>query len=62
MLGVEIESSTSVSFGGPNLDVAYVSSMACGVKGAKPREREAGGLFAVYGLGARGLPEPRFAG
>jgi hypothetical protein len=29
---------------------------------AKPREREAGGLFAVYGLGVRGLPEPRFAG
>jgi len=31
-------------------------------KGAKPREREAGGLFAVYGLGVPDLPEPQFAG
>jgi L-arabinonolactonase len=26
------------------------------------REREAGCLFAIHGLGVRGLPEPRFAG
>jgi L-arabinonolactonase len=26
------------------------------------REREAGFLFAIHGLGVRGLPEPRFAG
>jgi len=28
----------------------------------KPKEREAGALFAVYGLGVRGVPEHRFAG
>jgi hypothetical protein len=27
-----------------------------------PKEREAGGLFALHGLGVRGLPEPRFKG
>ena len=47
---------------GPGLDVAYVTSMARPVKGVKPKEREAGALFAVYGLDVRGLPEPRFAG
>ncbi|HXT06973.1 MAG TPA: SMP-30/gluconolactonase/LRE family protein [Roseiarcus sp.] len=61
-VGLPVESTTSLSFGGPGLDVAYVTSMARTVKGAKPREREAGSLFAVYGLGVRGLPEPRFAG
>ncbi len=61
-VGLPVESTTSLSFGGPNLDVAYVTSMARAVKGVKPKEREAGGLFAVFGLGVRGLPEPRFAG
>ena len=61
-IGLPVESTTSLSFGGPNLDIAYVTSMARAVKGVKPKEREAGGLFAVYGLGVRGLPEPRFAG
>ena len=51
-----------MSFGGPNFDVASVTSMAREVKGAKSRELEADGLFAVYGLGVRGLPELRFAG
>ena len=62
IVGLPVESTTSLSFGGPNLDIAFVTSMARAVKGVKPREREAGGLFAVYGLGVRGLPEPRFAG
>jgi sugar lactone lactonase YvrE len=61
-VGLPVESTTSLSFGGPNLDIAYVTSMARTVKGVPPKEREAGGLFAVYGLGVRGLPEPRFRG
>ncbi len=32
------------------------------MKGVPQKEPEAGGLFAVYGLGVRGLPEPRFKG
>jgi L-arabinonolactonase len=62
IVGLPVESTTSLSFGGPDLDVAYVTSMARAVNGVRPREREAGGLFAVYGLGVRGLPEPRFKG
>jgi L-arabinonolactonase len=53
---------TSVMFGGKNLDVLYVTSMARAIRGERPKEREAGGLFAVYDLGSRGIPEPRFAG
>jgi sugar lactone lactonase YvrE len=62
VVGLPVETTTSISFGGPDLDVAYVTSMARAVKGARPKEREAGALFAVHGLGVRGLPEPRFAG
>ncbi len=61
-VGLPARSVTSISFGGPELDVAYVTSMARPIKGVKPPEREAGHLFAVHGLGVRGLPEPRFRG
>jgi L-arabinonolactonase len=60
IVGLPVESTTSVSFGGPNLDIAYITSMARTVKGVAPRERIAGGLFAIHGLGVRGLAEPRF--
>ncbi|MGH7073485.1 MAG: SMP-30/gluconolactonase/LRE family protein [Stellaceae bacterium] len=53
---------TSVMFGGKNLDILYVTSMGRPMKGVPQKEPEAGGLFAVYGLGVKGLPEPRFAG
>ncbi len=61
---------TSVMFGGDALDTLYVTSMARvdhpGGQGMfeveeKPQP-QAGGLFAVTGLGVRGLPEARFAG
>jgi len=61
VVGLPVESTTSLSFGGPDLDIAYVTSMARAIRGMKPKEREAGALFAVHGLGVRGLPEPRFA-
>ena len=53
---------TSVMFGGKDLDVMYVTSMGRPMKGVPQKEASAGGLFAVYGLGVKGLPEPRFAG
>lgn len=61
-VGLPVESTTSLSFGGPDLDIAYVTSMARPIDGVAPKEREAGGLFAVHGLGVRGVPEPRFGG
>lgn len=62
VVGLPVESATSLTFGGPGLDTAYVTSMARPVGGAHPREGEAGMLFSVHGLGVRGVPEPRFAG
>ncbi len=62
VVGLPVQSTTSLTFGGPNLDIAYVTSMARPHQGAHHREREAGGLFAIHGLGVRGLPEPRFNG
>ncbi|WP_246831805.1 SMP-30/gluconolactonase/LRE family protein [Thioclava sp. F36-6] len=54
---------TSVQFGGPDLDVLYVTSMA---KPPLPRFPDdgvqRGSLFAIRGLGVKGVPEPRFGG
>ncbi|MDQ0509344.1 SMP-30/gluconolactonase/LRE family protein [Ancylobacter amanitiformis] len=53
---------TSVMFGGKDLDILYVTSMGRPIKGVPQREAHAGGVFAVHGLGVKGLPEPRFGG
>ena len=69
-IGMPVKNITSVNFGGDNLDVLYVTSMArvkhpavhdMFAQEVKPQFL-AGGLFAVTGLGVRGLPEPRFDG
>jgi len=52
---------SSVAFGGPELDRLYVTSIAHGALG-EPAEAGSGDLFVVEGLGARGLPEHKFAG
>ena len=54
---------TMCTFGGPNLDVLYVTTTR---KFLEPGEAEsqplAGALFELTGTGAKGLPEPRFSG
>ena len=62
MVKVPIEYVTSVAFGGPDLEILFVTSNSGPMSGRPAREPEAGGLFAIYGIGVRGLPEPRFAG
>ena len=61
---------TSVNWGGENMDVLYVTSMAR-VKHPAVHDRfavevkpqfQAGAVFAVTGLGIQGVPEPRFGG
>lgn len=63
VIEMPVKKVTSVMFGGPNLDILYVTSMA---KPPLPRFPGdgvlRGSLFAISGLGIRGVPEPRFAG
>lgn len=63
IIDMPVKKVTSVMFGGPNLDILYVTSMA---KPPLPRfpadPALRGALFAIHDLGVHGLPEPRFAG
>ncbi|MCK1675225.1 SMP-30/gluconolactonase/LRE family protein [Bradyrhizobium sp. 150] len=58
-IGMPIRYPTSVTFGGPDLDVLYVTSISRSHALADDHP-DAGGLFAVEGLGVRGLPAHRF--
>jgi L-arabinonolactonase len=52
---------TSVSFGGPKLDILFVTSMAKPPLPRFPGDGPLrGSLFAIHDLGVTGLPEPRF--
>ncbi len=62
VVGLPVFSTTSVMFGGPNLDIAYVTSMARPFGIRNHDEKEAGMVFAVHGLGATGIPETPFSG
>lgn len=62
IVGLPVNSTTSLTFGGPDLDIVYVTSMARPHRYRYHAEREAGFVFAVHGLGVQGLPEPRFKG
>ena len=52
---------SSVMFGGPGLDVLYVTSI-WEWQQVKTENDADGHLFAIHGLETAGLPEPRFAG
>ena len=53
---------TSCMFGGPRLDVLYVTTGFFRLSEAeRTAQPQAGGLLAID-VGVRGLPEPRFAG
>jgi len=51
----------SVMFGGPNLDQLFVTTIDPKVLG-RDGSPAGGCTFVIEGLGARGLPEPRYAG
>jgi L-arabinonolactonase len=59
-IDMPIRHPTSVAFGGPDLDVLYVTSISHS-HALGDDHPDAGGLFAVEGLGVRGLPALRFA-
>lgn len=63
IIDMPVKKVTSVMFGGPELDILYVTSMARPPLPRFPEDgQDRGALFAITGLGIRGLPEMRFAG
>ena len=63
VVDMPVERPTKPMFGGRDLDVLYVTSSALGITpGTEARQPQAGGLFAVTGLGTNGVPQKRFAG
>jgi L-arabinonolactonase len=61
VIEMPVKKTTSVMFGGPNLDVLYVTSMAKPPLPQFPGDPVLrGSLFAITGTGARGVPEPKF--
>jgi L-arabinonolactonase len=60
---VPVRYPTMCTFGGPDLDVLYVTSLSWEIEpGDRERSPLSGALFAIHGTGATGLPEPFFAG
>jgi L-arabinonolactonase len=63
VIDMPVKKVTSAMFGGPDLNVLYVTTMA---RPPLPRFPDdpvaAGSLFAITGLGVTGVPEPRFGG
>lgn len=51
---------TCPCFGGPDLDVLYVTSISNSGNLLKTEHPDAGAVFAIHGLGVRGLPEVLF--
>ena len=61
VVDLPVEKPTKPMWGGPDLSTLYVTSLAFGLSDPA-RQPDAGGLFAVTGLGAQGVPEAPFAG
>ncbi len=53
---------SSVMFGGPKLDLMFVTTIGDGVHGTAPTGDNPGRLLLIEGSGYRGRPEPRFKG
>jgi len=60
-IAMPVQLPSSVMFGGPDLDILYVTSISDSGNRTSPEEG-AGGLYQITGLGAKGLPEARFGG
>jgi len=59
-IDMPISKPTSVAFGGPDLDILYVTSMGAQFSPDHPKDNHhRGALFAVTGLGVRGIEEKR---
>jgi L-arabinonolactonase len=61
MIEMPLRHPTSVCFGGPSLDVLYATSISRSTN-LSDDSPDAGGLFAIEGLGVKGLSAAKFAG
>jgi sugar lactone lactonase YvrE len=62
-LDLPVERPSKPVFGGPDLDVLYLTTITRKITpGTEDRQPLRGGLFQITGLGVRGLPEARFPG
>ncbi len=61
VIDMSVEKPSKPMFGGANLDVLYVTSISIGLSPGQSQP-EAGNLFAITGLGVKGVPQARFAG
>jgi L-arabinonolactonase len=63
VIEMPVKKVTSVNFGGPGLDILFVTSMTKPPLPQFPGDNVMrGSVFAVRGLGVKGVPEPRFGG
>ncbi len=61
VIDMPVKKVTSAAFGGPDLDILFVTSMARPPLPRFPHDpAERGSVFAIRDLGVRGVPEPRF--
>lgn len=58
---VPVEKPTKPMFGGKNLDILFFTSLGQSVT-QREAQPEAGSLFAITGLGIKGVPQARFKG
>ena len=61
VIDMPVKLTASVMFGGPNLDQLYVTTIDPALLG-RPTGEGDGETRVIEGLGARGIPEPRYAG
>lgn len=61
VIDMPVKLTASVMFGGPNLDQLYVTTIDPALLG-RPTGEGDGETWVIEGLGARGIPEPRYAG
>ena len=62
-IDLPVQRPTCPMFGGDSLDIIYLTCASIFLSAENlARQPQAGGVFAITGSGATGLPEPRFAG
>lgn len=60
-IDLPVEKPTKPMFGGKNLDILFFTSLSLGLTNPETQP-EAGSLFAITGLGIKGVPQMRFMG